>query len=171
MQNLFEACFHYILHAQTSNIVQSEIQDTNVQDAIKKLWTHDEIIAIIKTHLEARWEIEDDGSHDLTNPPSNRNLRKKRRDECSENLEPRIHASPRYRRFASISRSKESFSSQTITCTLNSDTHTPSPDIHMTTTVFSLSKMQVSIRSGREGLAPQGKSRSFACWIHNLSSS
>jgi len=80
------------LHLEVGDnpVLQSKIKekrraDPRVDRAREKLQTSDAFLVIMKKHLESEWDIDDDGSLDLTDPqpdPSaSRNLRKRKADD------------------------------------------------------------------------------------------
>ena len=65
-------------------------EDPKVQEARKKLQSSDAFLAILENHLKSGWDINDDGSFDLSNPlldPSaSRNCRKRPTSDSDEGL-------------------------------------------------------------------------------------
>jgi len=86
------------LHMEASNnpvllskIEQKRKADPRVDRAREELQTSDAFLAIMKKHLESEWDIDDDGSLDLTDPqpdPSaSRNLRKRKAEDSGNGEE------------------------------------------------------------------------------------
>jgi hypothetical protein len=110
----------------TSDVPQSMMQaredseqDPKVRIAREKLQTSDALLAILDKHLQSEWDIDDDGSLDLSEPHADssgsRSRRKRKAEDSPDGSEQNIHLRrigrmpPR----SSIPRCKGSYSSQT----------------------------------------------------------
>jgi len=99
MRSLFGDFYRHIESGDVFSHLQSNIeevrdQDPRVQDALEKLKTPDAFLAIMEKHLASEWDIDDDGSIDVTEPqrdPSDSRNRRKRKADESGNEEENWH--------------------------------------------------------------------------------
>jgi len=74
-----------------ADIDEKRSADPRVDRAHEKLQTSDTFLAIMKRHLESEWDIDDDGSLDLTepqpDPSASRNLRKRKAEDSGNGEE------------------------------------------------------------------------------------
>ncbi|KAH9975125.1 hypothetical protein BGW80DRAFT_131915 [Lactifluus volemus] len=120
MRSLFHDLYLHVTSDVPQSMMQArEEQDPKVKSARKKLQTSDALLAVLDKHLQPEWDINDDGSLDLSEPHANssgsRSRRKRKAEDSLDGSEENIHLRrigrmpPR----SSMSRSKDSFSSQT----------------------------------------------------------
>jgi len=95
MRSLLKDLYLYI-EAGDNPVSQSAIEemrseDPRVHDAHRKLQNSDAFLAIMQKHLGSEWDIDDDGSLDLTEPQSDpsasRNRRKRKADDSGDEEE------------------------------------------------------------------------------------
>ena len=99
MRSLFHDFYLHTRAGELSLSVRSMIQanreqDPRVQIACEKLSSSDELLAIMNKYLASTWDIDNDGSLDLSEPRSNPSAsrsRRKRKAEDDEDGEQNIH--------------------------------------------------------------------------------
>ena len=94
MRSLFHDFYLHIGQvAVFSPLAESKVQairekDPRVQDARKKLSTSDEVLAIMNKYLTSTWDVDNDGSLDLSEPPedpsASRNRRKRKAGDSND---------------------------------------------------------------------------------------
>ena len=98
MRSLFHDFYLHMQAGELSSRIRSAIQarrerDSRVQNARKKLDSSDELLAIMNKHLASTWNIDNDGSLDLSepraNPSASRNRRKRKagdKEDSEQNI-------------------------------------------------------------------------------------
>jgi len=158
MRSLFGDLYRHIesgnvfSHLRT-NIEEARKLDPRVQDALVKLKTPDVFLAIMEKYLTSEWDIDDDGSIDLTepqqDPAASRNRRKRKADDSGDEEENwHVRRVGRYPPKSSIRRSAvDGHSTQTsISSSHHNSPFSTSRDMPSSSLISS-----GSLRSGKDG--------------------